>query len=61
MSFRYKVSYPTVIRKHNVELTDIGNWLRDNVGEPGTHWYIKNLKIYIRFKKDYTWFILRWS
>ena len=60
MAFRYTVGYnevPGYFKQH----LEIINWCKENVGDPSITWTFKNFKWRFRFKRDYTWFMLRWA
>lgn len=40
---------------------EILKWCSDSVGNFRINWKLGNGKIYFRFKRDYTHFLLRWA
>lgn len=62
MAFRYKVAYrPIAGYQQYLNIAEITNWCKENVGDPHITWSFSNWKWRFRFKRDYTMFLLRWS
>ena len=60
MSLRYKVK----IWDLNPEIKTLRptlEWAREHCGKPGIDWAYYNSTFRFRFKKTYTFFLLRWS
>jgi hypothetical protein len=61
-SFRYRLPYHDVCRRHDIDFMMLLEWMRKNCGTQGINWCISTrYNICFRYKRHYTWFILRWS